>query len=256
MDYRDRIPPAVDQAGDLDVEAAALDEQARLWEDLDLALRADGHWSPRCDAIAARIARLTRALGRAPHWTQVPAYLLEAGLFQRMLDLLGVPYDLPDRDQAGQRRVDVVRATSPELDRAEALDVAAQLLQALARHDPDGGPLVAAVPVVSPWVRHLINDEVRASPASWSRRWVTRQGQAPRRRSSPGGVQRAASPRTRPAPARVRRRRVTPGGRGPARAGVAAPAGRRTPDWFPAAPCSSGCQGAAGSSRSGGPATP
>ncbi|MFC3986476.1 hypothetical protein [Streptosporangium jomthongense] len=88
------------------LEEAASDELDRLWHDLDSQLRLarDGCWSMGCEDIAHRIVALTRTLGRPARWQDMPLGLLEAGVYQRMHDLLGMPYDPPDMDTVAQSR--------------------------------------------------------------------------------------------------------------------------------------------------------
>jgi hypothetical protein len=101
------------------LEKATADELMRLWGDLHEAMRwaRDGCWSIGCEDLAHRIAVLTRALGKATPWQQLPIELLESGVYQRMHDLMGIPYDPPDMDVIAKMRAD---RTAPS-----AADVAA-----------------------------------------------------------------------------------------------------------------------------------
>ncbi|TYB69989.1 hypothetical protein FXF51_05990 [Nonomuraea sp. PA05] len=70
----------------------------RLWGDLHEQIRFayNGCWSAGCEDVARRIAVLTRALGRATPWQQVQIELVETGIYQKLHDLLGIPYEQPD----------------------------------------------------------------------------------------------------------------------------------------------------------------
>jgi hypothetical protein len=93
------------------LEEAAADELMRLWEDLYEAVRQarNGCWSIGCENTAHRIAVLTRALGKATPWQQIPVDLLESGIYQKMHDLMGIPYEQPDMERIA--RSGAVKAT-------------------------------------------------------------------------------------------------------------------------------------------------
>jgi hypothetical protein len=88
------------------LEEAAADELMRLWEDLYEAVRQarNGYWSIGCENIAHRIAVLTRALGKATPWQQIQVDLLESGIYQKMHDLMGIPYEQPDMERIARMR--------------------------------------------------------------------------------------------------------------------------------------------------------
>jgi hypothetical protein len=88
------------------LEDAASDELSRLWGDLHDAMRwaRNGCWSLGCENTASRIAVLTRALGRATPWQQVQIELLETGIYQKLHDLMGIPYELPDMSVVAEMR--------------------------------------------------------------------------------------------------------------------------------------------------------
>lgn len=90
------------------LEEAATDELMRLWSDLAYAMYVahGGCWSGGCGDAAYRIAVLTRAIGRATPWQQVQIELLETGIYQRMHDLMGVPYEQPDMAVVAEMRAD------------------------------------------------------------------------------------------------------------------------------------------------------
>lgn len=108
-DRTTELQEAIDSAteeGFTTLEQAATDELMRLWDDLHKATSEarNGCWSLGCEAAARRIAVLTRALGEATPWQQVQAELLEAGIYQRMHDLMGIPYEPPDMDAIAEMR--------------------------------------------------------------------------------------------------------------------------------------------------------
>lgn len=90
------------------LEEAATDELMRLWDDLHQATRVarNGCWSVDCENTAYRIAFMTRALGKAAPWQEIQLELLETGIYQRMHDLLGVPYEEPDMDEIARMRAE------------------------------------------------------------------------------------------------------------------------------------------------------
>lgn len=103
------LQAAIDSAdfeGFTTLEEAASDELMRLWGDLHEQMRwaRNGCWSIGCESVAHRIAVLTRALGKAARWQAMPIELLETGIWQRMHDLMGVPYDPPDMSVIAQMR--------------------------------------------------------------------------------------------------------------------------------------------------------
>ncbi|MFB4265333.1 hypothetical protein [Nonomuraea sp. GTA35] len=86
------------------LEEVAAHELMRLWADLRSAIRnaASGYWSINCEQIAYRIAVLTRALGKATPWESIPVDLLADGVYQRMHDLMGIPYEQPDMQRVAE----------------------------------------------------------------------------------------------------------------------------------------------------------
>lgn len=88
------------------LEEAATDELMRLWGDLAHAVYVahGGCWSGGCSDAAYRIAYMTRALGKATPWQEVQIELLETGVYQRMHDLMGIPYEQPDMDVIAKMR--------------------------------------------------------------------------------------------------------------------------------------------------------
>jgi hypothetical protein len=101
------LKEAVDAAGEeqfATLEEAAAHELKLLWDDLRSARRiaANGHWSINCDHLAYRIAVLTRALGKATPWQEIPVDLLADGIYQRMHDLMGIPYEQPDMQRVAE----------------------------------------------------------------------------------------------------------------------------------------------------------
>jgi hypothetical protein len=88
------------------LEEAAYEELTRLWGDLAEAMHyaRGGCWSGGCEGAAYRIAYMTRALGKAARWQDMQIELLETGIYQRMHELLGVPYDPPDMDVIAKMR--------------------------------------------------------------------------------------------------------------------------------------------------------
>ncbi|WP_157253183.1 hypothetical protein [Nonomuraea typhae] len=88
------------------LEEAAADELMRLWDDLADQIRQarDGCWSIGCEAKSHRIAVLTRALGRATPWQQIPIELLDTGIYQRFHDLMGIAYEHPDMTVVAEMR--------------------------------------------------------------------------------------------------------------------------------------------------------
>lgn len=105
------LQAAIDSAaedGFTTLEQAATDELMRLWGDLhdQMRLARNGCWSLGCEDAARRIAVLTRALGRATPWQQVQIELLEAGTYQRMHDLMDIPYEPPDMDVVAEMRAE------------------------------------------------------------------------------------------------------------------------------------------------------
>lgn len=99
---------SADYEGFTTLGEAAADELMRLWGDLHHQMRdaRDGCWSVGCESVAHRIAVLTRAVGKATPWQEVQIELLETGVYQRMHDLMGVPYDPPDMDMIAKMRAD------------------------------------------------------------------------------------------------------------------------------------------------------
>lgn len=97
---------SADYEGFATLEEAATDELMRLWGDLHEAMRwaRNGCWSAGCESVARRIAVLTRALGKASRWQDMPIELLETGIWQRMHDLMGIPYDPPDMEVIAKMR--------------------------------------------------------------------------------------------------------------------------------------------------------
>lgn len=110
-DRASELQAAIDSAAHsafVTLEDAATDELMRVWGDLAEAMdRAHGGcWSGGCEDAAYRIAVLTRALGKATPWQEVQIELLETGIYQRMHDLMGVPYEQPDMDVIAKMRAD------------------------------------------------------------------------------------------------------------------------------------------------------
>ena len=109
---------SADYEGFTTLEQASSDELMRLWGDLHHAMREarDGCWSVGCESVAHRIAVLTRALGKSVRWQDMDIELLETGIYQKMHDLLGVPYDPPDMQviarMRGEREVSLAELTS------------------------------------------------------------------------------------------------------------------------------------------------
>lgn len=73
-----------------------------LWEQLGVAVHSafQGCWSSQCESITEQIIDLTGLVGPA-RWQNVPAHLLEAGIYQRIHDEAGVAVDV-DMDQVRQ----------------------------------------------------------------------------------------------------------------------------------------------------------
>jgi hypothetical protein len=69
----------------------AREELAWLWSDLDAARRRayHGQWSVTCDNLVERIKNLTSLTGPTP-WDNVPIPLLEADIYQRVHEELGI----------------------------------------------------------------------------------------------------------------------------------------------------------------------
>lgn len=90
------------------LEEAASDELMRLWGDLAHAMymAVGGCWSGGCEGAAYRIAVLTRALGKAARWQDMQIELLETGIFQKMHDLMGIPYEQPDMAVIAEMRAE------------------------------------------------------------------------------------------------------------------------------------------------------
>lgn len=99
------------------LRAQVLDEQVYLWTDLADAVNhalveppvVPGHWSGRCDNIAARIMTNARLVG-AVDWVHIPVTLVLGGIYEKVLhtaDLTWPPIDwdearaLHDRNHAG-----------------------------------------------------------------------------------------------------------------------------------------------------------
>lgn len=88
------------------LEAAAANELILLWGDLHEQIRNahNGCWSGGCAHVAYRIAVLTWALGKAARWQDMQIELLETGIYRRMHDLMGVPYEQPDMAVVADRK--------------------------------------------------------------------------------------------------------------------------------------------------------
>lgn len=93
-----------DEEGFTTLEEAAAHELKLLWDDLNSAsmVASTERWSINCDNVAYRIAVLTRALGKATPWEEIQVGLLIDGIYQRMHDLMGVPYEHPDMDRVAE----------------------------------------------------------------------------------------------------------------------------------------------------------
>lgn len=90
------------------LEEAAADELMRLWGDLADAMHyaRGGCWSGGCENAAHRIAVLTKALGKATPWQEVQIELLESGIYQKLHDLMGIPYESPDMAVIAEMRAE------------------------------------------------------------------------------------------------------------------------------------------------------
>lgn len=108
------LQEAIDEADEEEfgtLEEAASHELKQLWDDLNRAsmVASTERWSINCDNIAYRIAVLTRALGKATPWEEIQVGLLVDGIYQRMHDLMGIPYEQPDMERVAKvlaRRAD------------------------------------------------------------------------------------------------------------------------------------------------------
>lgn len=98
LDRTAELQEAIDSADAesfITLQDAAVEELTRLWGDLHEQMRwaRNGCWSIGCENVAYRIAYMTRALGRAARWQDMQIELLETGIYQRMHDLMGIPYE-------------------------------------------------------------------------------------------------------------------------------------------------------------------
>ena len=90
------------------LEDAAVEELTRLWEDLHEQMRwaRNGCWSIGCENVAHRIAVMTRALGKAARWQDMQIELLEAGIYQKLHDLMGISNEQPDMAVVAEMRAE------------------------------------------------------------------------------------------------------------------------------------------------------
>lgn len=96
----DSVVPTYEQILD-----RVIDEQVNLWGDLNHAVAyavvdppvIPGHWSIRCDEVASRIAKNAILVGPI-HWEHVQVDLLLAGIYQKILHVVGLDWPPIDWD--------------------------------------------------------------------------------------------------------------------------------------------------------------
>jgi hypothetical protein len=80
-------------------------EQVALWSDLNLAVKyaqvdppvVPGHWSVRCDEVAARITENALVVGPVA-WTDIQVGLLLGGIYEKVLHAAGLDWPPIDWD--------------------------------------------------------------------------------------------------------------------------------------------------------------
>lgn len=105
----DAVRGALGPGDDPEVADPVAWELVLLWDDLERARRdaLNRIWSIGCDHITARIARLTRHIGKPTNWEQIGISLIEDGIYQAVSDAIGLPYEPPDMEQVAEVRANI-----------------------------------------------------------------------------------------------------------------------------------------------------